>query len=169
VIGQASEHDAIDVRQMWLDRVKRVHAAIEDDAQSGEVALQAVDVVVFQRRHLAVVFRREAFEHRIARMDKKGFAAGTGSLGRAAFSTAAMTGSSGAGFEPPRLPTNTATATTTATAAPALAAGTIPILRRRTTSGPTAATNGSLASAGGLRIWSAARINGSGSRLSSLP
>ena len=78
MVGQASEHDAVDLRQVRTDCVQRIHAAIDDNAQSGEIAFQAVDVVVFQRRHFAVVFRREAFEHRIAGVHEKGFAARVG-------------------------------------------------------------------------------------------
>ena len=69
VIRRAAEHHAVDVRELALDRVPAREPAVGDDRQRRELALQPVHDVVAQRRHFAVLLRREPLQHRVARMD----------------------------------------------------------------------------------------------------
>src|SRR3989442_5126558 len=61
---------------MVLDLLPGGNAAIDHDLELWKVLLQPIDVCVLERRHLAVLFRREAFEDGIARVDDEGSAAG---------------------------------------------------------------------------------------------
>src|SRR3546814_17201901 len=57
-----------------------IDAAFEDALERRKVALQLVYDIVAQRRHLAVLLRREAAEPGLAGVDGEGAAAGGGDL-----------------------------------------------------------------------------------------
>src|SRR3546814_10257336 len=67
-----------DVCSSDLRLVERLHAAIEDDLELREVALQGIDHLVAQRRHLAVLLRAESAQPGLAGVDREGTAAGGG-------------------------------------------------------------------------------------------
>ena len=75
-------------------RLPGVDAAVDDDLELGKILLQAVGIVILQRRYLAVFLRRQAFQDCIARMDDEDAAAGLahladaggGAAGRSRFS-----------------------------------------------------------------------------------
>ena len=66
MIRRPPEHRAVDVGEMVGDIGPRVDAAVDHDLQLGEVRFQPVDIVVFERRDLAVLLRRQAFQDRVA-------------------------------------------------------------------------------------------------------
>ena len=62
--------------QVRGDFVIGFDAAVDDDFQRGKLAFQAVDIIVAQRRHVAVFLGREAFQPSIAGVDDEGCAIG---------------------------------------------------------------------------------------------
>src|SRR5436190_18500003 len=76
VIGRAAEHDAVDLAPLAFNLRTGGDAAVDDDLELREFALQPIDVVVLERRYLAVLLRRQSLEDRIARVDDEGAAAG---------------------------------------------------------------------------------------------
>src|SRR5216683_1341497 len=66
---------------MFLDLLPGGDAAVDHDSELRKVLLQPIDVLVFERRNLAVLFRREALEDGIARVDDEGPAARRGDRG----------------------------------------------------------------------------------------
>ena len=72
VIRLAADHHAVDLREMRVDLLQRLHAAVEQDFQVREVALELVDDLVAQRRDLAVLLRAQSLEDGIARVDDEG-------------------------------------------------------------------------------------------------
>ena len=75
LIGGAPEHDAIDMRQMLARLAERPDAAIDDDGEVRPPRLHAIHPVIVDRRHVAVLFRAQAFEPGLARMHDEGAAA----------------------------------------------------------------------------------------------
>ena len=78
MVRRAPQHHAIDFAELAIDRVPVGEPAVDDDRQRRKIALQPVDDVVAQRRHFAVLLRREPLQHRVARMDDEHAAAGRG-------------------------------------------------------------------------------------------
>src|SRR5664279_3603923 len=78
VIRGAAEHHAVDVVEFARDRRVRRDAAVDDDGQLGKVAFEAMHEVVFQRRYLAVLLRRQPLEDGVARMHHEDAAPGRG-------------------------------------------------------------------------------------------
>src|SRR5664280_1415029 len=74
LIRGAADHDAVDVAELRLDLVATRNAAIEDEAETRKVMLQAVDRLVAQRRHLPVFLRAQAMQPGIAGMDDEDLA-----------------------------------------------------------------------------------------------
>ena len=68
LVGGAAQHHAIDMGQMRLGLVQGLDAAIEDDLQGRILALDAIDQIIIQRRHVAVFLRRQALQPGLARM-----------------------------------------------------------------------------------------------------
>ena len=62
--------------QVRCDFVIGFDAAVDDDFQRGKLTFQAVDIIVAQRRHVAVFLGREAFQPGIAGVDDEGCAIG---------------------------------------------------------------------------------------------
>src|SRR6266850_1745317 len=81
VIRGSAEHHAIHMIRMKFDFFVRADAAVDHDSELRKVLLQPIDVLVLERRNLAVLFRREALEDGIARVDDEGPAAGRGDRG----------------------------------------------------------------------------------------
>ena len=78
VVDLAAEHHAIDVLQVLVALVQRLDAAVDDDVQLREFLLQPIHRLVAERRNLAVLLRRQAFQPGLARMHDEGLAAGFG-------------------------------------------------------------------------------------------
>ena len=76
VVSLAADHHAVDVFQMLGDLFVGGDAAVNQDFKFGKFLFEAVNIIVFQRRHFAVFFGRKAVEPRIAGVDDKGFAGG---------------------------------------------------------------------------------------------
>ena len=70
-IGGAAQHDAIDrsLRQQGIHSIQIGNAAIQHDAEVRPGRLQCERQLVAQRRHFTVLFRAEALEPGLARMD----------------------------------------------------------------------------------------------------
>ena len=68
LIGGAAQHHAIDMVEMRCGLIQGLDAAIEDDLQRWILALHAIDQIVIQRRHVAVLFRRQALQPGLAGM-----------------------------------------------------------------------------------------------------
>src|SRR5438874_3497464 len=68
VVRGAAEHDAIDVLQVLRNLRVRGNAAVDDDLALREVALEPINVVILERRDLAVLLGREALQHGVARV-----------------------------------------------------------------------------------------------------
>ena len=76
VVRLASDHYAVNVLQVSGDCFVGSDAAVDDDFQLGELLLEAVNVIVFQRRNIAVFFGGESVQPCVAGMDDEGFAGG---------------------------------------------------------------------------------------------
>ena len=62
VVGRAPEHHPVDVLQLRMGLARRVQAAVEHDAQIGEIALERMREFVAQRRNLPVLLRTQPRE-----------------------------------------------------------------------------------------------------------
>src|SRR5450830_476539 len=80
VVSLAPQHDAVDVLQMRVDLRHRLDAAIDEDFQRGEIALELIRVVILERRDFAVFLRAQALQDRVAGMHDERLAAGLGNL-----------------------------------------------------------------------------------------
>ncbi len=78
LVGGAAEHHAVDVLQVRVGLVERRDAAVDDDGQLRVRRLEPVDARVVERRHLAVLLRRQTLQPRLARMHDEGAHAGGG-------------------------------------------------------------------------------------------
>ena len=78
VVRLTADHHAIDVLQLLVQLVHQLQAAIDTDMQGRVRLLEAVHAAVVQRRHIAVLLRRQALQPRLARMHAEGVAAGIG-------------------------------------------------------------------------------------------
>ena len=76
LVGFATDHYAIEVLQLLFDLVERLDAAVDADVQVRHLGLEAVDELVMEWRHFAVLFGRESLEPGFACMDDKDFTAG---------------------------------------------------------------------------------------------
>ena len=76
VIRLASDHYAVNVLQVSGDCFVGGDAAVDDDFQIGKLFFQAVNVIVFQRRNVAVFFGGESVQPCVAGVDDEGFAGG---------------------------------------------------------------------------------------------
>src|SRR5207237_8809966 len=68
VVRGAAEHDAIDVLQVLRNLRARGNAAVDDDLELREVALELINVVILERRDLAVLLGREPLQPGVARV-----------------------------------------------------------------------------------------------------
>jgi hypothetical protein len=80
VIGLAAQHHPVEGLQVLLALLEGLDAAVEDELQVREVALELRRHRVAQRRHLAVLLGRQALENGDARMYGETAAAGLGHL-----------------------------------------------------------------------------------------
>ena len=78
VVRGATDHDAVERRQLRRDRVAVVDAAIDDEDELRKVGLQRPDDVVAQRRQRAVFLRADAAQPGVARVDDEDAAAAFG-------------------------------------------------------------------------------------------
>src|ERR1700752_4854418 len=69
VVRRTAEHHASRVLKVSVDLRPRLDAAVDDDPELRKLALQPVDVIVLERRDLAVLLRRESLQYRVARVD----------------------------------------------------------------------------------------------------
>ena len=76
MVRLASDHYAINVLQVSGDCFVGGNAAVDDDFQIGKLLLQAVNVIVFQRRNVAVFFGGKSVQPCVAGVDDEGFAGG---------------------------------------------------------------------------------------------
>ena len=76
VICRAAEHHAIDVAQVLVARIEALDATVDDDGEIRARGLKAIDALVIERRNLAVLFRRQAFQPGLAGMHDERSAAG---------------------------------------------------------------------------------------------
>ena len=76
LIGGAADHDAIDALTLRLHLRETHEATIEHDRQIGIVPLQRAHQRVIERRHIAVLARRQALEPGFARMHDERVGAG---------------------------------------------------------------------------------------------
>ena len=76
VVRLASDHYAVNVLQVSGDCFVGGDAAVDDDFQLGKLLLEAVNVIVFQRRNVAVFFGGESVQPCVAGVDDEGFAGG---------------------------------------------------------------------------------------------
>ncbi len=75
VVGGAADHGGVHLLTLGLSLVEGEDAAVDFDEKLGEVAFEAVDVVVAERRDGAVVLGVEALEPGFAGMDGEVLAA----------------------------------------------------------------------------------------------
>ena len=79
LIGGAAQHHAVDVRQdAPAASSSEPMPPLMHDLELGVRRLQPVDAVVVERRHLAVLLRRQPLQPGLARMHDEGAAAGAG-------------------------------------------------------------------------------------------
>ena len=76
VIRLTSDHYAVNVLQVSGDCFVGGDAAVDDDFQLGKLLLEAVNVIVFQRRNVAVFFGGKPVQPCVAGVDDEGFAGG---------------------------------------------------------------------------------------------
>ena len=78
MIRLAPQHHAIHMLQVQIDFGFGLDAAVDDDFQMREVALETICGFIAQRRDFAVFLRTQPFQDRIARMHDESLAAGFG-------------------------------------------------------------------------------------------
>ncbi len=68
MIRRAAEHDAVDFLEMLPALSEIGNSAIDDDRQVRILALDLIDEIVVERRHVAIFLRRQSIQPRLARM-----------------------------------------------------------------------------------------------------
>src|SRR5579883_727086 len=75
LIGGPANHHTIDILELGAHLRERCKTAIEHDRDIGIELLQAMDELVIERRHIAILLWREAFKPGFARVDDQSAAA----------------------------------------------------------------------------------------------
>ena len=76
MVRLAAEHHAVRVRKLLGHLRHRAQAAVDDDRQRRKLALHLPGPRVVERRHLAVLLRRQSLQDRLARVHDHDAAAG---------------------------------------------------------------------------------------------
>ena len=76
LVGFATDHDAIQVLELFFDLVKRLDAAVDAQVQVRHFGLEAVDELVVEWRYFAVFLGRESLEPSLAGVDNENLATG---------------------------------------------------------------------------------------------